>query len=305
MNYWWVVASERDPEHGWHWDYFFSNPYVEGDRYDWGGVDWIRSTSSHARIEEMRKGDIVIAYQATEGVLGFVYLATNGYASKLSGRYDTFDLDPGAILRLETPISYSVIRELPQARKHFEFVGFHQGSVFRVSHKGFEMLLYIALEENDGQRKEMETFFAGGGLSEQQWVASDFIGALSLVEPPKRIKVETTRVIRDTAKTKRLKERYNHRCQVCGNRIEISPTKYYAEVHHIRPLGGTHMGLDDESNMIVVCPTHHAYFDYGVPKFLSGSEVIIGAKVFNLTSKHRLGEDNLNYHNQELFGRNV
>ena len=87
--------------------------------------------------------------------------------------------------------------------------------------------------------------------------------------------------------------------------IEISQVKFYAEVHHIRPLGGDHKGLDDESNMIVVCPTHHAYFDFGVPRFLSTKRVKIGNETFKLLSKHNLDKDNLDYHNEILFGRNA
>jgi len=92
-------------------------------------------------------------------------------------------------------------------------------------------------------------------------------------------------VVRDTVKTHKLKEMYECRCQVCNERIEISLTKSYAEVHHIRPLGGNHNGLDQESNMIVVCPTHHAYFDYGVPKFLSSKKVRIGGEIFALSNR--------------------
>jgi hypothetical protein len=305
MNYWWIVASQRDSDHGWHWDYFFENPYEDGDEYDWGGADWIRSSSSHARITEMQKGDIVVAYQAQEGILGLIYLANSGYSSLSNEIYDSFKLKPKPAIYLDNPIPYSSIRDLLQSDKHFEFVNFHQGTVFRISRDGFEMLLSLILNENKKQEKAIRKFLTWGGLQELYLVASDHIAASSALEPPKRVHIQTTRIIRDTTKTKKLKKRYGYRCQLCSDRISISPNRFYAEVHHIRPLGGSHMGLDDESNMIVVCPTHHAYFDLGVPKFSSEKEVIIGNKIFRLTLKHELSYENLKYHNTEIFGRNA
>jgi hypothetical protein len=304
MNYWWVVASDRDPDHGWHWERFFTQPFEDGERYEWGGADWIRSSFSQLRIEEMRKGDLVVAYQAGEGVLGFIYLATNGFSSELDGKYDSFDLEPSPFVCFKKPIPYSVIRDLPNSHKHFEFVNFHQNTVFRITPKGFELLLYVVLEENPRQKKDIERFLSKGGLQKPLLGSPNSLTASSVLEPPKRIKVEITRVIRDTVKTKRLKKKYDYRCQLCDARIEVSSNKYYAEVHHIRPLGGKHMGLDDEANMLVVCPNHHAYFDLGVPRFLSTEEVLIGEQIFSLTVKHKLGEENLNYHNQEIFGKN-
>ena len=56
--------------------------------------------------------------------------------------------------------------------------------------------------------------------------------------------------------------------------------------------------------MIVVCPTHHAYFDFGVPRFLSAKRVKIGKETFTLSNKHELNKDNLDYHNKIIFGSN-
>lgn len=80
--------------------------------------------------------------------------------------------------------------------------------------------------------------------------------------PPARIKSNVVRFIRDTQKSRLLKNVYGNRCQVCDYRLEIGTNTYYSEVHHIRPLNEG--GNDDFNNMIVLCPTHHAEFDYGV-----------------------------------------
>ena len=37
----------------------------------------------------------------------------------------------------------------------------------------------------------------------------------------------------------------------------------YAEGHHLHPLGSAYDGPDVRGNILVVCPTHHAEFDYG------------------------------------------
>jgi hypothetical protein len=160
MNYWWVVASDRDPDHDWHWQRFFTNPIEDGEWYEWGGADWIRSPSSHRRIEEMRKDDLVVAYQAGQGILGFVYLATSGLPNELDGKFDSFGLKPSPFVFFENPIPYSVIRDLPNSGEHFEFVRFHQNTVFRISPKGFEMLLYKVFKENQRQKDEIETFLS-------------------------------------------------------------------------------------------------------------------------------------------------
>src|SRR6266404_5700396 len=104
----------------------------------------------------------------------------------------------------------------------------------------------------------------------------------SVSAPPSRIKVTTIRIVRDTARARLLKVKYGFRCQVCNERIEISPARYYAEAHHVRPLGGRHKGLDEEGNMLVLCPNHHAMFDFGIPKFTSGKIIMIGGQKFTL-----------------------
>lgn len=85
---------------------------------------------------------------------------------------------------------------------------------------------------------------------------------IDLNGPPDKIKYINTRFIRDTNASQKLKKLYKNHCQICNYRLEINSATYYSEVHHIWPL---HDGGDDDfSNMVVLCPTHHAEFDYGV-----------------------------------------
>jgi predicted restriction endonuclease len=78
--------------------------------------------------------------------------------------------------------------------------------------------------------------------------------------PPGRKLVEILRIIRDTIESKELKTLYKNKCQVCGKPL-LTRNGFYSEVHHLKPLGDN--GDDKKSNMVVVCPNHHALFDYG------------------------------------------
>ena len=121
-----------------------------------------------------------------------------------------------------------------------------------------------------------------------------------IAEPPKRFKTQVSRVIRDTVTARALKSLYEFRCQVCGTRIEISPDTYYVEVHHVRPLGGGHKGLDKTFNMLVLCPNHHAMFDFRIPRFTACDRVEIDSVSYQLTTKHHLTDDVIEYHNTSL-----
>ena len=149
---WWVVASDQDPEHGYHWDRYFNEPMDPRESYNWGGPKWINSSVSFSRIREMRAGDRVVAYQARQGVLGFAALASDGYQSADEGAFDTFDLAGSPTIRLGMPIPYAIIRDLPNAKDNFEFVRLYKrGSVYRVTSIGFADLLRLATQLNPDQ----------------------------------------------------------------------------------------------------------------------------------------------------------
>jgi predicted restriction endonuclease len=95
-----------------------------------------------------------------------------------------------------------------------------------------------------------------------------------------------------------MKARYSYQCQVCNYRLEFGSFRY-AEVHHLRPLGEG--GFDNEDNMLVLCPNHHAEFDYGLIG-ISGSDrsTVInneGQIIGKLTMKqnHQLRIENIEY----------
>ena len=78
---------------------------------------------------------------------------------------------------------------------------------------------------------------------------------------------------------------------------------FYAEGHHLRPLG-KHDGLDEPGNMLVLCPNHHAMFDFGIPLFLSPRSIQIGRERLRLTSRHALATENIDYYMKSICVRN-
>jgi len=130
------------------------------------------------------------------------------------------------------------------------------------------------------------------------------LAPVDLNGPPDKIKYMNTRFIRDTNASQKLKELYENRCQICNYRLEINSETHYSEVHHIWPL---HDGGDDNfSNMVVLCPTHHAEFDYGVICIdISGTGILdkFSKKIANLFVKenHVISPKNIK-HNLSQMG---
>jgi hypothetical protein len=140
----------------------------------------------------------------------------------------------------------------------------------------------------------------------------DPIVAIDLKEPvaPERMQIQVTRVIRDTAIVRRLKQLYLNKCQVCGEAIVLR-SKHYSEGHHLQPLGSDHKGPDIEGNIIVVCPNHHAEFDYGAIAINPDTLELVHVNQANrfsgdklqVHSLHPLGKQYLTYHYDIVFMR--
>ncbi len=81
--------------------------------------------------------------------------------------------------------------------------------------------------------------------------------------PPPTVAYTFSHRVRNPTKGEKLKRLYGCKCQVCRYRIRVPGAGggWYAEVHHLRPLGGDHQGGDTWRNMLVLYPTCHAEFD--------------------------------------------
>ncbi|QIN81303.1 HNH endonuclease [Rubrobacter tropicus] len=116
----------------------------------------------------------------------------------------------------------------------------------------------------------------------------------------RRQEMRVSRIVRDSAKARKIKALYKHRCQICGTRLSC-PAGPYSEAAHIRPLGAPHDGPDTEDNILCLCPNHHVLFDNGaisVAKDLS----LIGADKDDLTvhRHHHISLRHLAYHRKHL-----
>ena len=80
---------------------------------------------------------------------------------------------------------------------------------------------------------------------------------------PEYVSIITSRRIRDSKIIQELKQQYENKCQICGQRIKLPNGHFYSEGHHLQKLGGAHQGPDIKENIIILCPYHHAEFDYG------------------------------------------
>ena len=137
---------------------------------------------------------------------------------------------------------------------------------------------------------------------------NDFsIVGFDVAEPPERCEAKVNRIIRDTHKANKLKELYDWECQICSQTLPKGNGNLYAEVHHVQPLGGNHEGIDDYSNMLVLCPNHHTLFDLGIIGIDDNFEIISsydlackGEKVY-FRADHQLAEDVIHYHNNIIL----
>lgn len=154
-----------------------------------------------------------------------------------------------------------------------------------------EVLRSILLPKTDSvqHRNELESLL--------NKVDSRFITptAADINEPidTKRMKVETYRILRDTALAREIKEAYKYKCQICYKTLLIAKGTLYAEAHHIKPLGNPHNGPDERGNIICVCPNCHVLLDYG--------GIILDSIQLNSNSEHNISTEHIEYHNENIF----
>jgi putative restriction endonuclease len=119
---------------------------------------------------------------------------------------------------------------------------------------------------------------------------------------PPRQETTVLRIVRDTEQARRIKERYDYRCQMCDTRLE-GLSGPYAEAAHIRPLGAPHHGPDTPDNILCLCPNHHVLLDHGGVG-ISEDLALIGAEGhLTVHPQHRINKEHLRYR-REHYGTN-
>ena len=127
---------------------------------------------------------------------------------------------------------------------------------------------------------------------------------------PRRQQSVVNRIIRDSALSRFLKSLYGYRCQICRFSFKLPSGSKYAESHHVRPLGRSHGGIDKETNMMVLCPNHHAMMDFGVIAVHPDELVVLSAtgntrydnKPLALLN-HPIDKEFLDYHMANIFDK--
>jgi putative restriction endonuclease len=117
---------------------------------------------------------------------------------------------------------------------------------------------------------------------------------------PRRQEARVSRILRDSARARKVKALYDHSCQMCGTRLEC-PAGPYSEAAHIRPLGTPHDGPDTVDNILCLCPNHHVLFDNGAIRIaddlsLNGD----GNNRLTVHKNHRIDHRHLAYHRDHL-----
>lgn len=112
-------------------------------------------------------------------------------------------------------------------------------------------------------------------------------------ESPGRVRTEIYRVLRDTQLARQVKLLHRGRCQVCGYTIMLPDGSSYAEAHHVIPLGGVHKGPDTLSNILVLCPNHHALMDMGL--------IPLSERNLRQVEGHALSQESIDYHNLTIY----
>jgi len=74
--------------------------------------------------------------------------------------------------------------------------------------------------------------------------------------------VKINRIKRYQKVIKKLKTKYQNRCQIegCNFTFEKENGEYYSEGHHLEPL--SQGGSQTEDNVVILCPNHHRMFHY-------------------------------------------
>ncbi|WP_126664349.1 HNH endonuclease [Haloterrigena salifodinae] len=289
----------------------------------WHGL----SSSVAWMADEMQKGDTALVRQSGHGIMGIweitetVPVRTQKHHN-WEGEYEQFIYCQGLECELENPVDDTEFFE------GTDFVRFNLGAnelneadskTFLTEIKERADLTEDASRRVDAELQDLGMDIASGPTTEGEESADrsseeetdsgvvDQTERASDLKPPDRVKTKISRVIRNTTLTRQLKQLYDSRCQVCDDQRRQSVSKMYAEAHHIQPLGGSPAGPDSEENVLILCPNHHADFDYGMieidPESLKISHKYdeeINGSTLTIHEDHEISREFIQYHNKEL-----
>lgn len=241
------------------------------------------------------------APQTTEGARALKRMARTIHSAHQTGNY---------------PKPINLPKHDPDASRHF-IANFDRTGLFRWD--GTRLFLArqkgVASERVAGRENTHDKMRVAGrpplrqGRAETHKIFLDVEHvAADIAEPPARVAGTVSRIVRNTTIIKQLKELYEYSCQVCGTYIFVSGNKFYCEGHHLQPLGSPHDGADNSSNVLILCPNHHAMFDLGAMaispadgqtlKYIDPTAEEQGR---TLNIQHRIAHANVVYHYENIW----
>tara|TARA_B100000900_G_C20510482_1_gene687765 strand:+ start:83 stop:1237 length:1155 start_codon:yes stop_codon:yes gene_type:complete len=118
-------------------------------------------------------------------------------------------------------------------------------------------------------------------------------------EKTDRTETTVSKIKRSIKLREKIKKMYDHKCQVCGIRLE-KPNGAIAIGAHIKGLGKPHNGPDAINNMLCLCPNHHDQFDALSFYIESSNMEIVGLEQFKnkklvIKPKHKIDTEFLDY----------
>lgn len=126
-------------------------------------------------------------------------------------------------------------------------------------------------------------------------------------EDTERREMTVNRIQRNRVLVDRMKDLYDHTCQICGDRRQGRSDEGFSHVHHLMPLGEPHDGPDIPENTVVVCPNHHEDFEHGVLEIEPQTKEIhhsyeeeVDGRTVETREDHELGAQYLAYHNEVM-----
>lgn len=147
-------------------------------------------------------------------------------------------------------------------------------------------------------RKTRDVFFSVEGIGKGVWGLREILKPAPLavdLAPPETdgsaptVEAWVNRIVRDTLMGRKIKALHGSQCQICGETIVLPDGRRYAEAHHIIPLGKPHGGPDTPSNIIVLCPNHHAMLDLGC--------LPLNEQQLRHVKGHTISAKSIDYHN--------
>jgi hypothetical protein len=267
------------------------NAFIEITNLEHGGLGWELGTcmwspeknkaqqKTWSIMNLIRPGDIIFQFVDLEDGYHWYSVCTaasnlliTDVSPELPGRwegmhpYQRINLSNYARLQVPYPIKLFLkkydrrLRNLAKADTHGRFYNAYGGKQLRVAERyaaKCSSKLYKLFQEVSVQL-EFDPMFG-----EEVWVPTEHEPSYADYGQPDRISTMISRIIRDTALSRSINAENRWRCQICGSFITLPDKMRYAEGHHLHPLGSRYEGPDVRGNILVVCPSHHAEFDYG------------------------------------------